>query len=163
MSDDLFVGQGTIYKLKQGDYSTDLRLTLPELNILPSSRVADVCDNSVILVQSVQVAKSAVVTPVVGVDKKRILYTFGENFGNIVIKAIILTGGSHYNGAEPKGIIDAWDNISLTNSETPCNMKWAGTEYKVYISGIIITTVDTELGILGVDIPAIIAPVTNKN
>lgn len=121
------------------------------------------CAHDIVLVTNVRIAKSAVAAPVVGVDKTRVLYTFGENFGRASIDAIILTGGRKYTKAEPKGLLSKWESKSLVASKKPVALSWAGISCKVYITDIDIMSYDASRDILQVSMDALIAPVANKN
>lgn len=121
------------------------------------------CDKSVILVQNVSVRKEGIVVPVVGVDKKRLLYSFGENFGSVSITAIVLTGGKEYDDKEPKQLLEKWEQKGVVGSKTPINLKWAGIETKVFVTGIDIAAQDPQTNTIKVELSAVIAPVSNKN
>lgn len=153
--------KGIVYKVINGN-ATKLSITA---SFLPSSKgeSKDSCITSALLIQNVSMKRDNVVIPVVGVDKKRLLYTFGEDFGQLVIRGIILTGGSKYDGKQPKELVQNWEKMSLAASNEPCSIKWAGMDMKVAIKDITIETANTELGILSVTMIAFIIPVTNKH
>lgn len=147
----------------RGGEASQLSLELEGFDAFkPKSGKEGKCDESVVLVQNVAISKQAITVPVVGVDKKRLLYSFGENFGTVRITATVLTGGTEYKATEPKGLLDTWEQESVIGKKEPVNLKWAGTETKVYVTGITAGGSDPQYGTVRVEIAAIIAPVTNK-
>lgn len=163
MSDTFYMSaSGQAYCLRGGEAS-QLSLELDGFDAFkPKSGKEGKCDESVVLVQNVAITKQAIAVPVVGVDKKRLLYSFGENFGTVRITATVLTGGTEYQATEPKGLLDTWEQESIIGKKEPVNLKWAGTEAKVYVKNITVVGADPQYGTIKVEIDAIIAPVTNK-
>lgn len=164
MSDEFYMAsQGQSYCV-QGGATTQLAIELEKFDSLKhKAGSGGSCEESVVLVQQVAVSRAAITVPVVGVDKKRLLYSFGENFGQVRIVALILTGGNQYTAKEPKGIIDAWEQNGVVGSKKPVNLKWAGSEAKVYVTAITVASQEVQLGTIKVEIQALIAPVTNKH
>ena len=163
MSDTFYMSErGQAYCIRGGEAS-QLALELESFDALKHKTGKEgKCDESVVLVQNVSIAKAAITVPVVGVDKKRLLYSFGENFGTVRITATVLTGGTEYKATEPKGLLDTWDQESVVGKKEPVNLKWAGTEVKVYVTGITVAGSDPQYGTVKLEIAATIAPVTNK-
>lgn len=154
-------GRGIVYKVIDGNYN-QLAFNSTFTTQLKGS-TKDGCEVSTFIIQNVSMKKGNITIPVVGVDKKRLLYTFGEDFGQLIIDGIILTGGSKYDGKQPKELLKRWDESSLASNNEPCSTNWAGNDMKIAISNMDITVENTELGILGVSIAAYIIPVTNKH
>ena len=164
MSDEFYMAsQGQSYCVRGGE-TTQLAIDLEKFDSFKhKSGSVGSCDESIVLVQQVAVSRAAITVPVVGVDKKRLLYSFGENFGQVRIVAIILTGGTKYAAKEPKGIVDAWEQNGVVGSKKPVNLKWAGSEAKVFVTAVTVASQEVQLGTIKVELQALIAPVTNKH
>lgn len=161
MSDELMMTKGVVFRTVSGK-RTALAAELDGFGMLVGSGETGTCGKSVVLVQSVSVQKDGITIPVIGVDGQRVLYTFGENFGQMNLTAIVIPGGKEYDKKEPKGIMDAFDSKSVIGSTKPVNLKWAGIEVKVFITSIRVTTDDPTTGIITVVMTATVAPLTNK-
>lgn len=165
MSDTLYVGkQGHAYYFYKGTPNKKLGLELDGFDALTpkTDKEEGKCASSIVLVQNVMLERKSISVPVIGVDKHRVLYTFGENFGSVVIDATILPGGDKYDGKQPKDLLDKWENKGLANSKTPVNLSWAGVEVKVFIQDVKVQSSDPATGAMSITLTALIAPVTNK-
>jgi hypothetical protein len=162
MSESFFLASsGYAYCLLKGD-RTQLSPALSGFDMLSTPGTEGECGKSVVLVRQVSIVRQGISVPVVGVDKTQVLYLFGENFGKVTIQAVVLTGGKEYDGKQPKGIIEAWEQEGIVGSKNPLNLKWAGVEVKVYITDITAVSADAQYGTIQVTMNALIAPVSNK-
>lgn len=162
MSDSFFMStRGTVFRTVQGQ-RTAMAAELDGFGMLAGSGSVGTCGSSIVLVQSVSIQKDGITIPVVGTDGNRVLYTFGENFGQMSIMALIIPGGKEYDKKEPKGIMDAFESKSVLGSVDPVNLKWAGIEVKVFLTSLRVMTDDPSTGIMTAVFTATVAPVTNK-
>ena len=163
MGSGILLGKGFAWLLAKGKSNGAVARLKGIFNNSGSKASSGKCTHDIVLVTDVSITKSAVAAPVVGVDKTRVLYTFGEDFGQARIGAIVLTGGRKYKKKEPKGLMSKWKSKSIVKSKKPVSLSWAGISCKVYITDIKVESYDATRDILQVSMDALIAPVTNKN
>lgn len=118
-----------------------------------------------VLIQDVTTKRSDVVVPVVGVDDKRVLYTFGKNFGQISVKGIIFVGATDQKPAEYAAKLrQNFDKASVSARQEPCTVSGPGLgkNTKVYWTGLEFPASDADRNIMSFVLTGIIAPIANK-
>lgn len=91
---------------------------------------------SAILIQSVAVEEQDVVLPVVTLNNKKTLYSFGSNFGDIVVTGLLLLGKSGEPGKALSGIIDFFEQYRVSNYNSTVTVSGPDTGWKMFLTGL---------------------------
>jgi hypothetical protein len=160
----LLLSRGYVWKVFPGK-STGANVVLQ--NVFSAGKNDSVptgtCSSDIVLITGMLMERSGLVAPVEGVDSTRVLYVFGEKFGEVRITVTIFPGGDKYESREPKHMLNNWEQNSVLKKDTPINISWAGVEMKVYLTNVHLEAHDPETGAITAVLNAVIAPVVNKN
>jgi hypothetical protein len=118
-----------------------------------------------ILIQDVATKQSDVVVPVVGVDNKRVLYTFGKNFGHIAVKGLIFIGATDQKPSTYAAkLLQKFNKASVSARQEPCTVSGPGLakNTKVYWIGLEFPASDSDRNTMSFILTGIIAPIANK-
>jgi len=104
--------------------------------------------DSPILVSGVQINDRDLVLPVVTLDGYRILYSFGEDFGNFSIVGVALLGAVGGQGKALGGVVDWFKSNRVSRLEEAVTVSLGGGgSYKVFMTSLSIAEADTEFHI----------------
>jgi hypothetical protein len=111
-----------------------------------------------VLLQSVEITDNDIVMPVATMNNFKVVYTFGQDFGNLVIGGEILLGPTGDLAGGLKNLIN-WFNVNRVSVLlAPVSVSLpGGAAYKAYVQGLQIGRVDPELCTVPFGISAIIA------
>jgi hypothetical protein len=151
MASQLFLqSKGCLYIVKRGD-SRGYSLK-PELS---SGN-----DEYPILLRNAALSDSDVVLPVSTLDKKKILYTFGRAFGDVMIAGTVFLGpaGNPQDGLSK--VIEYMEKHGVGRADKPAPVMFSmpGTKgYKIYLVGLKIMEADPELNLHNFQLVGVIA------
>jgi hypothetical protein len=99
-----------------------------------------------------------IVSPVATLDGKRILYTFGQGFGDVRISGELLLGPAGSQGAANIGKLVKWFNAArVSQLKRGISLSVGSSGYKVYVQQMSIAQMDPELHVQPFGIVAMIA------
>jgi hypothetical protein len=103
-----------------------------------------------ILLRNASLSDSDVVLPVSTLDSKKILYTFGRAFGEVVIAGTVFLGpaGSKKDGLQK--VINYFEAHGVGRAEKPAPVTFSmpGTKgYKIFLTGLRIMEADPDLNL----------------
>ena len=116
-----------------------------------------------VLIQSINSTERDIVYKVNTLDRFKVLYRFGEDFGQIIVNGLILLGHSD----SPKkgvGVVNRWfaDN-RVTNTKNPVGIALpGGVGFKAYILSLTFGNVDPEFHIQDFKITGLVAEPSEK-
>lgn len=120
-------------------------------------------NDKVILMDGIQYSESDVVLPIVALDDKRVLYSFGKNFGEFVLQGTIYilkcSGGIT---SAVKDLKDQFDGNRVAQKLTPCNLSALNLSAKIYITGLAYSNVNVQNQTISFGLNCLVAPVSNK-
>lgn len=101
-------------------------------------------NESPVLITGVQTNDRDLVLPIVTLDNFRILYTFGQDFGDFNIVGIALLGAAGTGGDALKSVVSWFKANRVTNKQSPVTVSLGGGgSYEVFITGLNIAEADT--------------------
>lgn len=101
---------------------------------------------SPILILGAQSTDLDLVFPVTALGNIKILYTFGQNFGNMQVMGAVLCGPAGSNGGSFGKVMSFFEAKRVAKSHTPVNLSIPGGRgYKVYVTGLGLAAPDAEL------------------
>lgn len=118
--------------------------------------------DSPVFIQGVELQDNDVVSPVVTLENFKVLYRFGEAFGNATVYGDILLGPAAGKATGVTRLIDYFAANRISKKGTPVSISMPGGKaYRIYLNGLVIGRVDPELHIQSFLISAIIAEPPN--
>lgn len=115
-----------------------------------------------VLLEDVQITENDVTLPVVALDDKRVLYSFGQNFGQAAVRGTIYLHGCSSITQKMKQLKSAFDSKRVAKAKKPVNLSAYNVSVKVYPIAITFSNADPVKMSIGFTIEGIIAPVSNK-
>lgn len=113
---------------------------------------------SPILLQGIDLQDNDIISPVVTLEDFKVLYKFGQAFGNATIYGDILLGPVGSTGGGLSALIGWFQANRVSKSSSPITFSMAGgSAYRMYATGLVIGRVDPEYHIQNFAISAIIA------
>jgi len=104
-----------------------------------------------VLLRAVNLNDKDTVGPITTIDSKfKVIYVFGEAFGNASIKGEVLLGSVQGGGggADSLSAVIDWFNANrLSKLKGPVNLSIKDTGYSMYVYGLVIGDSDPELNI----------------
>ena len=103
-----------------------------------------------ILLLQVQIAQSDLVSAVACLDNFKVLYTFGQNFGQVQIGGEVLLGsiGTAGEARAAQRLRDFFAKYRISVWKQPIKLSTLGTSYLVYLTGMQLGAVDTNFNVL---------------
>lgn len=100
-----------------------------------------------IILTNASVSESDLILPTATLDRKKILYLFGEDYGNVEIMGSVFLGpvGQPAQGLSP--VIEYFQSNGVTrNGGKPVNLSMPGNKgYKVYLHGLVVAEANAQL------------------
>jgi len=101
-------------------------------------------NDSPILLTGVQVGDRDLILPIVTLDNFRILYTFGQDFGDFNIVGTAVLGASGGSGDAIKNVVSWFKTNRVTNSQSTVTVSLGGSgSYEIFVIGLSISEADT--------------------
>jgi hypothetical protein len=101
-----------------------------------------------VLILGAQLTDADLVNPVTALGNIKILYVFGQKFGEVQILGSVLCGPSGSNGGAFGQVTSFFEAHRVSNSESPVNLSIpGGKSYKIYVTGLGLAQPDAELHI----------------
>lgn len=91
-------------------------------------------NNSPILILGASLTDIDVVLPVTTLNKLKILYTFGEGFGNVSVNGIILLG-SGGGGSSLSSVTSWFSGKRVSSGQSTADLSFPGGAYRLYVTG----------------------------
>jgi hypothetical protein len=104
---------------------------------------------SPVLINGVESSDIDVAAPVITLNRSKILYTFGDDFGQIAIHGTVLLGRSGGGGGSAlQSVMNVFKSARVSSSGGTVNVSLpGGGGYKVYLTGLSISVPDQEYNI----------------
>lgn len=103
-----------------------------------------------ILISGVSVQDDDITLPVITLESTRVLYTFGANFGEVMINGLILLGaaGKEGQGESFSKVVKFFKEKRVSSSKSSVNVSGpAGISWKVFLTGLMIRESDPQFNI----------------
>lgn len=114
-------------------------------------------------VTNVDFTDKDVTLPIVALDDKRVIYSFGKGFGEAHISGIIFIFGCDSVTSAVSQLSHAFNSNRISKKLSPCNLSIIGMSgTKVYPVALKFHDADTKVQSLMFTISCIVAPVANK-
>lgn len=89
---------------------------------------------NIAIIDDVAFVDQDITLPVVALDDKRVFYTFGKNFGQLMLTGTLYAGCGKPEFPAIKALQDAFDQLRVSSSKTPETLSIVGGfSCKVYI------------------------------
>jgi hypothetical protein len=116
-----------------------------------------------IILRNISLNDEDIVLPVSTLDKKKVLYVFGEDFGSIQISGSVFLGpaGESTSGLGP--VVSYFNKKAVARGESTAPVKFSipgNVSYSIYLKSIVISQADAELNMHDFAFGAIIADST---
>lgn len=99
-----------------------------------------------VLLLGAQLTDSDLVYPVTALGNVKILYTFGQRFGDAQITGAVLCGPAGTGGGKFGKVISFFESKRVSVSQTPVNLSVpGGKSYRIYLTGLGLAEPDPEL------------------
>ncbi len=105
---------------------------------LPSSFGA----NGAVLINGVSSNDDDVVLPVITLENKRVLYSFGANFGSISVSGIILLGQAGSLGGGLQTVTAYFDANRVSNSKRAITVTGPSKAWRMFLTGLAVQPAD---------------------
>lgn len=99
-----------------------------------------------------------VVVPVTTLSSKRILYTFGEDWGRSMVSGLVLLGPVDEGGEVLGSLISWWETNRATKSSQPVKINIPGKAYDVFVHRLTIGEPDPMFNIQPFSLQLLVAP-----
>lgn len=163
MSKEIFVGNGASWVIKgKGKGSV---WGLDGFDPLFNPKGAKKTCQSGIIIQDVQPKYGDISVPVAGVDDVRVLYTFGQQFGQISVKGLILMGSTDKKSEDyASELLQKFNKVRLSSDPIPYTVSGPGlgTNTRVYWTGLSFPSSDADKNTMTFILTGLIAPISNK-
>jgi len=110
-----------------------------------------------VLLNGADLGDEDLVFPVSTINGTKILYVFGENFGNVHIAGQALMGEAKSSSHVLSRIIAWFQEHRVSKSKRAINFSMDGQGYQLYITGLVVGAADPEFNIQNFAIVAMIA------
>lgn len=106
---------------------------------------------------------SDVILPIVALDDKRVLYSFGKNFGKATISGLIYLFNCRAGSLIAQRLYEAFNKVRSSAKSTPSNLSIVGgiSGIKVYPISLRFANADAKNQSIGFSISCVVAPITN--
>jgi len=106
-------------------------------------------DTNPILISGVSIQDDDITLPVITLESTRVLYTFGANFGEVMVNGLILLGNSTGGGGESfSKVVEFFKSKRVSSSKSSVNVSGPkGTSWKVFLTGLMIRESDPQFNI----------------
>lgn len=110
--------------------------------------------NAPILVVNSSITENELILPTSTLDRKKVIYTFGEDYGNVTISGIVFLGSVTQPTEGLTPVIDYFQNNAVTrNGGDPVNLSVpGGGGYRVYLRSLRIHDAKPQLNAHGFSI-----------
>lgn len=98
--------------------------------------------NGAILINGVTLNDDDVVMPVITLENKRVLYSFGANFGGISVNGIILLGKAGDVSKGLQTVTDFFSKNRVSNSKKAIKVTGPSTAWKMFLTGLQVQPAD---------------------
>lgn len=133
--------RGCVYRVDSGSGGSGS----PIIRVSPNIESGD---DSPVLLTGVQTADQDLVLPVVTLDGAKILYTFGEDFGQFGIVGVCLLGMAGGTGRALGALVEWFSQHRVARSQESVSVTLGGGgAYRIFITSLNIAEADTEYGI----------------
>lgn len=96
-----------------------------------------------LLINSAMPQENDVVLPVITLENTRILYSFGSNFGDMVVSGVILLGKAGGNGGQAlKMLIDFFKENRVSQKQEATKVTGPGVGWEVFLTGLAVSEAD---------------------
>lgn len=114
-------------------------------------------------ITDVDVADKDITLPVVALDDKRVLYSFGKNFGEAHVMGIIFIFGCNRVTDALAGMQNAFNAYRVSSALSPINLSIIGSGgYRVYPVQLKFSNAESKRQFIMFTVSCILAPVSNK-
>jgi len=116
-----------------------------------------------VLIMGIEITQTDIISAVSCLNNIKVFYTFGQAFGNVVIRGEMLLGplGSIQSDGV-RVLSDYFNQQRVSNLKKPTTFSVAQTAYKMYMSGLMIGNVDVEFHVLPFVITGILIDPSNQ-
>lgn len=113
---------------------------------------------SPVLITGADFDANDIVSPHAALNNKRILYVFGEDFGNVSVYGMLLLGQAAGEATAMRTLMSWFLNNKVSVKEGPVNLSVPGNKFAMYVHGIKLAGVDPEFNtqqfsIVGIRVP----------
>lgn len=108
-------------------------------------------DRSQILIMGVQLGKRDIVSQVPCLNNAKVLYSFGQNFGDVAIRGEVLLGAVGQKDSAQQGVkslTDFFESNRVSRSLMPIAVSVASHAFYVYLTGLVIHDIDPEFHVM---------------
>jgi len=111
-----------------------------------------------VLISGIQYTDTDVILPVTTLESFKVLYSFGEGFGNFAVTGTLLLGPSGKTPDCIKDLTSWFKNRRTANNDSPVNVSApGGVAYKVFFNGLGISGADPAYHTLTFSLQGVIA------
>jgi hypothetical protein len=140
MAENFFPARGCVYRHPYGDSDEGL-YSVPGLKGVGGP-------NSPVLITGIDLSLSDVFLPISTSENFNIIYSFGQNFGNVQISGEILLGEvTNGGGGVTQRILKWFESKRISKTKTPLEVSIDSEAYLVYITGMALGAPNAEFNI----------------
>lgn len=156
MADAIMATRNETYLIHSGGGSS--RITLDGFDSLFQSSQKQ----PPVLITGVSYNENDVVLPVVALDDKRILYSFGKNFGQFSLHGTIYLFGCETDTMMIERLMSTFESKRVSKAKKPINFSTGDYSAKVYPQEVTLQNGNTARQSIDFTVTCIVAPVENK-
>ena len=138
MSESFYGARGCVYRTGSGSRTSMYKL---------SPSISKGSEDSPVLIQGVSINDKDIFYPVTTVERAKIIYTAGSDFGEVSITGICLLGDAEKSagGKSLKDVEQYWAGNRISKKKAPIRLSIAGNKaYIIYLVGLQIGEADPE-------------------
>lgn len=115
-----------------------------------------------VMITGISYGENDVILPVVALDDKRILYTFGKNFGQFSLHGTIYLCGCQQDTMKIQKLMSTFESERVSKAKKPINFSTGDYSAKVYPQEITLQNGNPNRQSIDFSITCLVAPVENK-
>ena len=101
-----------------------------------------------ILIEGVDGLEGDLAVPVATMDERKILYVYGEDFGNVAISGMVLLGKAEQNGDAFRKVVSYFNDHRVGVSLKPVSLSYPGkVAQKVFLTHLVVAKPDPQFHI----------------